>query len=379
MSTYRYFATDVITGTVRATEIPLHVTSFSRNLGGVGQPGQLTASLDLGALPNQAAMLAALEPRRSLLWAQQDGYPVWAGIVWDWQHQSAASNQLPIVANEIGTLFQRRQIRDNLNYVGVDEFDVIRNLINYALAKTSGGVAQLRMTTNTFGITTSEAFPAANLTKVLDAVNQVCTKYSLEYSFDPGVSSTGAPTITLRIGTATTMGRPYSQTQLQLIFPGNATDYMWPRFGSQGYNSVLGIASGSGGVAWASNTATHGLDTADLAAGFPLLEDSVSYTGSVISTQAGIDAFADARQALVARTPAIGRFSIAGGQTPTVQQVALGDHAAVIATSSYHPAGQNGAPGLATDARIIGWTVYPPNEVQQQAERTDYFLGGVAT
>jgi len=379
MSVYRYFATSVVTGATLATEIPLHVTSFSRNLGGVGQPGQLNGFLDLGALPNQANMLAALEPRRSLLWALQDGYPVWAGIVWDWQHQSAASNQLPIVANEIGSLFQRRQIRDNLNYVGVDEFDVIRNLINYATAKTYGGVAQLMMTSNESGVTTSESFPASNLTKVLEAVNQICTKYSLEYAFDPGLSSSGAPIITLRIGTAATMGRAYAQTQLQLIFPGNATDYLWPRFGSQGINSMLGIASGSGGVAWVSNPATHGLDTADLAAGFPLLEDSASYTGSVITAQSGIDAFADSRQALVAKTPAIGRFSIAGGQTPAVQQVALGDHAAVIATSSYHPAGANGAPGLSVDARIIGWTVYPPNEVQQQAERTDYFLGGVAT
>lgn len=379
MSTYRYFATDLISGTLRATEIPLHVTSFSRNLGGVGQPGQLTGYLDLGALSNQSNMLAALEPRRSLLWATQDNYPVWAGIVWDWQHQSVLQNQLPINADEIGSLFSRRQIRDAQTYNATDEFDIIRKLITYALGKASGGVAQLVQTTNKSGTTVSESFPAANLTKVLDAVNQICTKYSLEYAFDPGLSATNAPIITLRIGNAATMGRPYSLTQLQLSFPGNAFDYMWPRFGSQSTNSLLAIASGSGGAAWVSNFATHGLDATDLANGYPLLEDSVSYTGSVMSAQAQIDAYADFRQLQVARTPTIGRVSIAGGQTPTVQQVQLGDHATVIATSSYHPAGANGAPGLVQDARIIGWTVYPPLEQQQQAERTDFFLGEVAT
>lgn len=376
MSTYRYFTTDVITGATRATEIPLRVQSFSRNLGGIGQPGQLSAYLDLGAIPNQAAILAALEPRRTLLWAMQDNYPVWAGIVWDWQHQSAASNQLPILANELGSLFQRRQIRESQTWTA-DEFDIIRNLINYALGKTGGGIAQLAMTTNTSGTTVTEAFPATNLTKVLDAVNQIAAKYGIEYDFTPGLSATGAPIITLRIGTAATIGRAYTDTQLQLAFPGNASDYMWPRLGSQGYNSVL--ASASGTIPWLSNAATHGRDSADLAAGYPLAETSVTYTGSSITAQAQIDAYADAQQQLVDKSPAIGRVSIAGGQMPTVQQIQLGDHAAVIATSSYHPAGAGGVPGLIQDARIIGWTVYPPDAGSSQPERTDLFLGGVAT
>jgi hypothetical protein len=379
MSGYRYFATDVITGALRATEIPLRVTSFSRNLGGVGQPGQFRGTLDLKSLTSDATtyLLAALEPRRTLLWALQDGYPVWAGPIWDWQHQSAASNQLPIIADELGSLFAHRQIRNDQTYNGVDEFDIIRNLINYALSKTNGGVAQLVMTTNESGIAVSESFPAANLNKVLDAVNQICTKYNLEYDFAPGLSSTNAPIITLRVGTAATMGRPYSATQLQLIYPGRASDYMWPRLGSQGTNSMLAIASGSGGAAWVSNFSTHGLDSADLAAGYPLLENSVSYTGSVISAQAQIDAYADYQQQLVQRSPTAGRISIAGGQLPTVQQIQLGDHATFIATSTLHPAGPGGIPGLSVDGRIIGWTVYPPND--QQAERTDYFLGGVST
>lgn len=381
MSVYRYCATDVVTGALRADTIPLHVDSFARNLGGVGQPGQLTGTLDLGALSSQSNMLAALEPRKTLLWALQDNFPVWAGILWDWTHQSAVANQLPIQASELGSLFSRRQVRNDQVYNGYDMYDTIRGLINYAVNTAVKGanaaVAQLVQTTNKSNIAVSETFPASNLGKVLDLINQLCLKYNLEYSFDPGVTATGALIITLRIGTAANIGRPYSATELQLSYPGNCADYQWPRLGSTGTNSLVGIASGSGGAAWTSNFSTHGLDSTDLAQGYPLLEDSVSYTGSVIDTQAEIDAFADYRQQLVAKSPTPAVFTVAGGQVPSVQQVQLGDHVMAIATSSYHPPGPGGIPGLMQDGRVIGWTVRPPSD--QQPEETDFYLGGVST
>jgi len=379
MSTYRCFATDVITGALLADTIPLRIDSFSRYLGGVGQPGQLTGKLDLGALPSQSNLLAALEPRKSLLWVMQDGYPVWSGPIWDWDHSSAASNELPIVAKEIGSLFQRREVRADQTWTA-DQFDVIRNLVNYATGKASGAVAQLVHSTNTSGAASVTAtFPAANLGKVSDLISQFAAQYQIEYSWDPGLSAANAPIITLRIGYAATMGRPYASTNLQLLFPGNLTDYAWPRTGSASANSVLATASGQGGQSWTSNAATHGLDSADLAAGYPLLEDSVSYTGTVITAQSQIDAVADARQLQVAKSPTIPSATIAGGQVPTVQQIQLGDHAMLAATSSYHPAPATAplTPGLMQDVRIIGWTVKPSGG--DQPETTTLLLGGVSS
>lgn len=378
MSIYRYFTTDLITGTLRADTIPLHVSSFSRYLGGVGQPGQLSGSLDLGALPSQSNLLAALEPRKTLLWVLQDGSPVWAGVVWDWDHESAASNELPIVAKELGSLFQRREVRTDQTWTA-DQFDVLRNLVTYATGKPGGGVAQLVHTTNTSGASAVTAtFLAADLGKVSDLISQHAAQYQIEYSWDPGLSSANAPIITLRIGSAATMGRPYSATSLQLNFPGNLSDYKWPRTGSASANSVQATASGQGGAAFMSNPATHGLDSADLALGYPLLEDSISYTGSVITAQSQIDAVADARLLQVAKSPTIPTATIAGGQVPTVQQILLGDHAMLLATSSYHPAPASApfTPGLMQDVRIIGWTVKPSGE--DQPESTDLVLAGVS-
>lgn len=379
MSTYRYCATDVITGSLRADTIPLHVGSFGRNLGGVGQPGQLTGTLDLGALPKQSNLLAALEPRRTMLWALQNEWPVWAGVLWDWPHTSARSNKLPIIANEVGSLFQRRQILATQSWTA-DPYTIVRNLITYATGKTNGAVAQLVHTTNLFGgAAINVTFPAANGGKVLDAVNQFCIQNGIEYAWDPGFAAGNVLTITLRLGTATTMGRPYSATNLQLTYPGNLLDYAWPRLGSAGFNSVSAVASGSGGFPFISGAA-HGLDTADLAAGYPLTEDSVSYTGSTITGQTQIDAYADSRQQMVAKSPTVGKVTLVGGQVPTVQQIQLGDHAMLQATSTYHPADPiTGAPGLQRDVRIIGWTVRPPDAEAGQTEATDLFLAGVST
>jgi hypothetical protein len=379
MSTYRYCATNVVTGALLADTIPLHVSGFGRNLGSVGQPGELRGTLDLGALSKQSNLLAALEPRRTMLWVLQDEWPVWNGVLWDWDHQSARSNSLPIVANEVGTLFQRRQILATQSWT-TDPYTVIRNLITYATSKTSGAVAQLVHTTNLFGgAAITATFPVSTGGKILDLVGQFCTQNGIEYAWDPGFASANVMTVTLRLGTAATMGRAYSLTKLQLTYPGNLVDYAWPRLGSAGRNSISAVASGSGGAPWTSGP-THGLDAADLAAGYPLLEDSVSYTGSTIGAQSQIDAVADARQQMVAKSPTVGKATLAGGQTPTVQQILLGDHAYLQATSTYHPADPTtGAPGLQQDVRIIGWKVIPPDAEAGQVESTDLYLAGVST
>jgi hypothetical protein len=380
MSTYRYATTNILTGALLADTLPLHVTNFSRNLGGVGQPGSLSAYLDLGTISagSQSAYLGALEPRSTVLWVMQDNYPIWAGIVWDWTHTSAISNQLPINAVEIGSLFNRRQIRADQVYVGADLFAVARGLISYAVGKTYGGVANLIITgSSTSGVTVSPTFPAQNLGKVLDLLNSFCAQYNFEYAFNPGLDSSGNPNITMQLGYPT-IARPVANTNLQFVYPGPVTDYGYPRVGSASTNSLIATASGGGTAPWSSNPATHGLNSADLAAGYPLLEDSVSYTTAAISAQSQIDAVADGRLPMLSGTTTVPTVTVAGGQLPTAGQIQLGDDAWLVATSTLHPADPlTGAPGLQTKVRIIGWTVNPPTD--QQAETTQYILGGITS
>jgi hypothetical protein len=376
MSTYRYFSTNLTTGAVLADTIPLHVASFSRNLGGVGQPGTLSAYLDLGTISagKQSAYLGALEPRKTVLWVMQDNYPIWAGIVWDWPHTSAISNQLPISAVEIGSLFNRRQIRADQVYTGADLFTIARGLVSYATGKTDGGVSNLTLGgTGTSGVTASATFPAANLGKVGDLLTAFSTQYGFEYCFTPGLDGSGNPNITLVLGYPT-VGRSIAATNLLLQYPGNVSDYGFPRIGSASVNSLL--ATASSGTPWVSGTG-HGQATADLAAGYPLLEDSISLSAVAVTSQAQIDAYADGQIPKLTGTTTVPTVSVPGGQLPTAGMIELGDQAYFAATSTLHPAASNGSPGLQTTLRIIGWTLTPPSD--QNAETTAYALGGLTT
>lgn len=386
MSTYRYFTTNILTGAVGADTLPLHVSSFSRNLGNVGQPGMLTGYLDLGSLPAavQSSYLGALEPRRTLLWVEQDGLPVWCGVLWDWPVTTVVTNQLPIQATEIGSLFGRRQVRADQTFsAGTDLFAVVQGLLNYTLAKTNGGVSGLVVGTATAGTTvggTGITFAASNLLKILDSINQFATQYGLEYAFTPGWDSTGTvPTVTLQLGYPT-LRRPYSATNLQLVYPSQyVLDYGFPRIGNASVNSLLATAQSPGQQPWQSGSA-HGQNSTDFSRGYPLLEDSIPYTAAAVTSQTQIDAFADGQIGKLTGTTTVPTVTIGGGGIPTVGQIQLGDEAELEATSPLHPADPvSGAPGLQQLVRIIGWTVKPPDLQANQPESTVLALGGVTT
>lgn len=384
MSTYRYMATDVVTGRLLADTIPLHVSNFSRGLGGVGQPGSLSGYLDLGVLgaSKQATFLGALEPRRTMLWALQDNAPVWGGVLWDWPMTSIQKNQLPVQGKELGSLFAKRQIRTDQIYTGVDILDVVRNLLGYALAKGNGAVGNLVIdvspTRNLAGTTVNVVFAASNLPKVASAVDQFCVQNNVEYAFMPGWDAgMTTPVVTLQLGSPY-LKRPYSATGLQFVYPSQyVLDYGFPRAGSGSVNSLLATANSSGSIPWQSGAA-HGLNSADLASGYPLLEDSVSYTVAAVTAQAQIDGYADGQVARMSGCTTVPSVTVGGGGSPTAGQVRLGDEAELVATSPMHPkVAGSGAPGLQQLVRIIGWTVTPSDV--GQAEQTVFALGGVTT
>lgn len=383
MSDYRYVATDLLTGVLRADSLPLHVENFGSMLGNVGQPGQLNSYLDLGALGavRQAAVLGALEPRKTLLWVLQNGYPIWPGIVWSWDHRSAVSNQLPIIGKEFSSLFLRRRVLTDLTFTG-DLFAIIRSLLNYTLTKTNGGVSALSLGSATSGVTATATFKAAGQPRILDCLNQFTAQYGIEYFFAPGWDATGSvPQIQLRLGYPGAgrppLGRPIASTNLMFQYPGNALDYAYPRNGSASVNSLTATATSAGSTPWTSGP-SRGQNAADFAAGYPLLEDSVTYTAAAVTAAGQIDAYADNQVLGLSGCTTIPSVTLGGGTTPTVGQMLLGDEAYLVATSSLHPADPTtGAPGLQALLRMIGWTVTPSDG--EQVEGTQLYFGGVTT
>jgi hypothetical protein len=119
----------------------------------------------------------------------------------------------------------------------------------------------------------------------------------------------------------------------------------------------------------------HGADQSDLAAGYPLLESTVSWQGSWVKSQSQINAFADGQVQLRTQAMTAPVVKVGGAGAPRLRDIVLGDSTTLVATSDLHPAKADGAPGLQQEVRVVGWSCYPPGP--QQSEYVQLQCSGV--
>lgn len=417
MSTYRYVTTNVLTGQLQADSVPLHVQSFNRALSGTGT---LAGYMDL--TPLTAKYLPALEPRRTLLWALADGWPVWVGPIWDWPVSTMLTSGagapgavtaagavtagglvnsagqfvaggaygaggLPLAVQSIESLFVRRQIRTALTFNAVDYFEVVRTLLLYATGqwapkgvavKQNATVAGLVLPTTMLGATVTTSYAAADQKDILGAITDLATEGNFEFTFEPVLLPGNNLAIELRLGTPR-LGQLLGAGGSPLTFPGNVYDYGWPRMGSASLNSIVATAptnSSSAGT-WTSNTgAGHGVDATDLANGYPLLEGSVQDSGAAVTVQGQIDQYADSYVQITTRAPTVPTIVLGAG-APGITALGLGDQAPFTATSVLHPARADGSPGIQQVVRVIGWQQQPADV--NQIEMRTLTLGDITT
>lgn len=400
MTQYRYLATNLISGQVLADTIPLDVQSFGMQLNG---SGTLTGSLDLQQnYPLNQPFISALECRRAVIWALADNYPVWAGVVWDWPDMSRSNGTLPISAQTIDSVFSHRLITDTLNYPQVDLFQVFIDLCVYGQTKMSnyissispavtrspaylamvaktGGIANLNMPSGAAaisGVPWTASHTYSDLSQVSSEWSNMCASGNLEYVFAPGLDSSGNLAIFLRLAYQQ-LGRPLGQAGYTLQYPGQILDYGYQRTGSQSGNLVWATAPPNGAALQWQSVYPHGADLPDLNAGYPLMESTVSWQGSVVTSQAQVNAFADGHVALVTAGMATPTVTIGGGGYPALKDIVLGDATTFVATSPLHPPRSDGTPGLQQQVRITGWTCTPPGP--QTSESIQLTTSGVVS
>lgn len=246
MSTYRYMATNLLSGVIVGDWLPITPTGLSRTINTVGTfTGALSLAAGNSAQENRA-YLAAVEPEKSVLWVFQDQAPVWVGILWDQPHQSVLDNTMPLSASTPESLFSHRQISDDLVFTDVDIFDLFRSLATYALSKTpNGAMAGFTMGSNQAGITTSITYNATDLKLVFDAMTDLISAYDFEYSVRPAIDPTGNVYMVLDLAFPE-LGLPLATAGLTFNLPGNLIDYAFPRTGSTSSNRIVATASASG-------------------------------------------------------------------------------------------------------------------------------------
>ena len=132
------------------------------------------------------------------------------------------------------------------------------------------------------------------------------------------------------------------------------------------------VVTGSGAT---SSFTAKAVAQSELAAGYPLLEGSTSFSGTV-SSQDQLNSFAAGSLYPLTVLGNLAPVVMAGdGAYPTIKDVILGDEAMFAGTSDLHPAGAYGVPGVTELFQITGWTLTFPNG--QQPEQIAWQLGPI--
>lgn len=384
MSTYRYVATNALTGAVLSPNMPLVVASATRAVNGVGKlDGYLPLQQDSRA---NRAFVKALIPDQTLLWVLQDGYPVWCGIFADSDHASIRNHQYPITAYTPESILAARQIRTATVYTDTDICDIARALVAYAFSPDRGpnaGLAGLVLSSVESGVLDSQTFGVSNTliaggntytgtyasnTDIQSALSGYADAASFEYGFAPRLNGNQLQ-IEFRIGYPA-LGR-YNDPAVTLLHPGPVIDYARPVMRSQSANDIQGTASANNTGAVFVSQSPHGLDTADLSQGHILRQTSVTWPGSGATSQAQINQWTNSQIARFTAGTMVPSIVLGGGTLPSLTQIGLGDALRFAATSDLDPADPvTGAPGLQLTARVVAWSLQPPGPGGQAEELT---------
>jgi hypothetical protein len=277
---YRYLFADLITNDILA-ELPLTNVSFTQTL---NTPGSFSGTI-LGSDINETGydIAGSTIPARTAIYVDRDGVLIWGGIIWlrTWDSDSQHFN---FQAREFGSYFEQRRITDNfmdgdqaLVYDNEDQLFIAQDLLTLAQALAGGDIGVV-VPNNVSGIDVTRVYYAYEFKDVWGAIKDLSNQQDgFDFNIDVAYDNNLEP-------------RKYAQTAypyrgitfnannadaLVFEFPGNIVAYEWPDDGSVVSNKMYGIGPQSNE---AKIVAVATAPTDQIAAGYPLLEDTVSYT-----------------------------------------------------------------------------------------------------
>lgn len=336
-----YKAKDLVSGRVIADRVK--GLTFDSMVRARGDSADSTGTL---VLDGNSDMLDRLDPKRTVVFALYNNTPYWSGVFWDDNHYSAAGGTLPMAFKTVESVFGMREIRDNLTYGNTDQFDIIRSLFTYAMAKPGGQIANLFMDTSLkSGVLRNRTYLASDRANVLQAAMDLGNvDNGFEWTFNPTwVDYTGGT-----LGWRLALGYPTLGVSVPagriLRYPGNLTDYSWPRTTSQSANSLVAVGdtNTNSSAQMQSVTPAHGYNATEIADGYPLQELSISYAGSGITDVATLNAHADDDMRRLSGILVNPTFTLSLDKAPGLARINIGDTLPFDLTSTRHPRGITG-------------------------------------
>lgn len=173
MPAVRYYATDLLTGRL-LMELPLSGVGFDVR---VNDAGELKASVALSAA---AGIADNTTPGRTALYADLDRTILWGGILWGRRYASG-SNRLDLDGKGFLSYLDRIDITTTLTYAGVDQIDIAKALINYAMTKGQSNLGFVFTGTAASGVLRDRTYLAADTKTVGAALRELS---AVEHGFD---------------------------------------------------------------------------------------------------------------------------------------------------------------------------------------------------
>jgi hypothetical protein len=324
---YRYLFADLLTNQVLA-ELPVTGVNFSQAL---NSSGAFQAQILLSGIDDAMNVMAATIPGRNCVYVDRDGVLVWGGIIWSRSYKSD-DQHLSISAEEFASYFKHRRIIADVVYNATDQLTIAQGLVNAAQAATNGNIGVV-VPTNTSGVTISRIYYGYEQKNVLSALQDLAKagtgatgQTGFDFAFDVAYDASANPTKTLNLGYPR-IGSAYSATKATapvFEFPaGNVVEYDYPEDASIVANTVYVTGDGSN----EGKKIYYASDVNKLGQGWPLLEDSVSY--SDITDTTVLANLAAGQVAAVSYPPTVLKIVANPSTDPVLGSYRIGDDARV--------------------------------------------------
>jgi hypothetical protein len=241
---YRFFSTDILTGTVQA-ELPLYGVWLTRKL---CEAGSGTGTYKLGTgLFNDAELLKGTTPGKTAMFVERDGTIIWGGPIWSrtWAEDSKTIN---LTAQTYESIFEHVALEQDFVKQGIDQMQIFKDMID----------AIQNQAHNDFGIETDEMpvvsgvnrtvlIPGYEFHMASDVVEQtVNVEEGFDYTIDllPGVLPDTVRKV-VRAGYPQLGSREQSNMAVY-DFPGNIANFWWPESATRSGVKFAALGKGEG-------------------------------------------------------------------------------------------------------------------------------------
>jgi len=272
MTDYRYLFADLLTNNVLA-ELPLTNVTFNKELNSAGTfTGQILLT---DTREDVYSIQSNTVPGRTALYVDRSGTIVWGGVVWG-RSYSSTNQSIQFQAREFESYFEKRRILSTYAASGVDQLQVAKNLVDQIQAVPSGNI-NVVVPSLTSGVLVTKTYNSWDQKPLSEALYELSRAnngfdWNIDVSYDSNYSIVKNLDLAYpRRGVAYSSS---STTVPVLEFPGNVVEYSYPEEGGSIATIMIGVGAGNGeGKLFSTQTST-----AQLAAGWPVLQQSVSLT-----------------------------------------------------------------------------------------------------